>query len=471
LLDLAIFETDEKVKAQLLNEVKSAGYSLVKLLNSLLDSAKVESNSLSLNVCETNLFKLLDESIAPVAVDCRKKNITFVFTSHSSIPEFIICDPSRLSQVINNLLSNAVKFTNKGAVKVDIHIKENGSEFNLDLSIRDSGIGISDHNLDHVFERFSKIEHDAPRRHKGMGLGLNITQKIIEQMKGSIEVNSSEGEGSNFSVQLQFQKSTGDKNNTFESQSMQNRNFAIVDELETSRLYLASLLRNAGFNVDVFSSGVELLKKKDSLINYAGVIIDLHVQDIQAFEIAKTITAMYADKTPEFVFISASAVSIDDLKIGYIGSHHAFVKPIDPLRFLDTVRLIAKPNYDSNKRPRPVTILLVEDEPINATIVETMLKNKGHVVTIATCGQQALDIIKSVHFDLILMDIQLPDFSGIEVTRQIRENLKFDTPIIALTGGGSAEDRLKTYNAGMKYHLVKPVQMHELHSVVELVIG
>jgi CheY-like chemotaxis protein len=330
---------------------------------------------------------------------------------------------------------------------------------------------MSQHNLEHIFEKFSKIEHDEPHRYKGMGLGLNITKKIIEQMHGSIEVNSSEGKGSNFSVQLQLQKSTETKVNSIVSQSMQNKNFAIVDELETSRLYLASLLQNAGFNVDVFASGVELLKKKDSLTNYAGVIIDLHVQDIQAFEITETIHAMYADKTPEIIFISASAESIDAIKIEFIGSHHAFVKPIEPLRFLDTIRLIAMPNFDSNVHQRPVTVLLVEDEPINATIVETMLKNKGHVVTIATCGQQALDIIKTVHFDLILMDIQLPDFSGIEVTRQIRDNLKFDIPIIALTGAGSAEDRLKTHNAGMKYHLVKPVQSHELHSVVELVIS
>lgn len=343
LLDLAIFEKEEKVKDKLLNKVKDAGYSLVKLLNNLLDSAKIETKSLSLSVCETNLFKLLDECMAPIAIDCSRKEITFVFTSHSAIPEYIRCDPVRLSQVINNLLSNAVKFTEIGGVKVDLHVQENGSVFNFDLSVRDTGIGISPNNLEHIFDKFSKIEHDESRHYKGMGLGLNITQKIIEEMKGSIEVNSSEGKGSDFSVQLKLQRSSETNVNSTVIESMQNRNFAIVDELETSGLYVASLLRNEGFDVDIFASGAELLKQKEMLIEYAAVIIDLHVQDIKAFEITETIRAIHADKAPEFIFISASSEAIDTIKNIFKGSHYIFAKPIDPTHFLDTIRLITKP--------------------------------------------------------------------------------------------------------------------------------
>jgi signal transduction histidine kinase/CheY-like chemotaxis protein len=469
LLELAAYEKNKKIRDQQINKAKIVGYDQLRLLNNILDTSKMEAKGFTLDISDCNLLKLLDESMVTVSDACNRKKLKFIFTAHSPIPEYVRCDAIRFSQVINSLLSNAVKFTENGNVQVDLYMTETISGFDLKLSVKDTGIGIAPRYLKHIFEKYSQTNRHSAHSYNGMGLGLTMAKKITKKMKGQIHVTSKENKGSDFTLEVTIKNCGLEQVKVNPAQASQNVAFAIVDELETSRLYLASLLKNEGFAVKVFTSGAELLKNKESMNSYAGVIIDLQIQGISAHEIAKTINAMYAEKSPKFVFVSASAELINAIPVGFTDFHSAFVKPVDKTHFLDSIRVITQQDPSQNKRQRPISILLVEDEPISAEVVSIMLKNSGHAVKLAYTGQQAIDMVKSEPFDLIIMDIHLPDFSGIEVTTTIKDKLGLSTPIIALTAGASEEDRLKTHHAGMKYHLVKPVQAHELKSVVNLV--
>ena len=470
LLELASYEKDKTFRDQQISKAKVEGYDQLEILNNILDTSKTVAKGFILEITDCNLLKLLDECMVPVSNSCHRKKIKFIFTAHSPIPEYIRCDRIRLSQIINSLLSNAVKFTENGEVLVDLYMTETSSGFELKLTVKDTGIGIAEHDLKYIFDKYSQTNHHTPHSYKGVGLGLTMAKIITNKMQGLLHLTSEENKGSHFTLQVKLQKSRRERLHLDAVQTSNNVTFAIVDELETSRLYLASLLRNEGFEVEVFSSGAELLKKKETLNSYAAVIIDLQVQGISAQEVAETVNALYSDKAPQFIFMSSSAESINSIPFGFSNLHHAFVKPVDKIRFLDSIRFFSHKDSLQIDERRSVSILLVEDEPISAEIVSMMLKNKGHEVKLAHTGQQSLDLIKTMHFDLILMDIHLPDFSGIEVTKIIKDDLGLSTPIIALTAGGNEEDILKTHNAGMKYHLVKPVLAHELQSVVKLVI-
>ncbi|MFT6988360.1 MAG: signal transduction histidine kinase/CheY-like chemotaxis protein [Paraglaciecola sp.] len=470
LLELAAYEQNKTFRDQQISKAKIAGYDQLQLLNNILDTSKIEAKGFTLEVTDCNLLKLLDECMVPVSNACNRKKLKFIFTAHSPIPEYVQCDPIRFSQVINSLLSNAVKFTENGNVLVDLYMTKTISGFDFKLSVEDTGIGIATSELKHIFEKFSQTSQQNLHSYKGVRLSLTMAKKITKKMNGRIHVTSTESKGSHFTLKVKLKTSSREQLKVDPVQGSHNVSFAIVDQLETSRLYLASLLESEGFKVQIFTSGAKLLKNKEHLNSYAAVIIDLQIQGISAHEIAGTVNAIYAEKAPKFVFISASDELINAIPVGFTDLHYAFVKPLDKTRFLDSIRSITQQDPTQNKLQRPISILLVEDEPISAEIVSMMLKNKGHDVKLAYTGKQAIDMAKSEPFDLILMDIHLPDFSGIEVTTTIKDKLGLSTPIIALTAGGSEEDILKTHNAGMKYHLVKPVQAHELHSVINLVI-
>ena len=208
---------------------------------------------------------------------------------------------------------------------------------------------------------------------------------------------------------------------------------------------------------------------KDEILDYSGLIIDIHMPGYNGYELAETIHAMFGTSAPPFIFISASPEAIRHDRFNTEHMWQGFAKPMDKNRFIDSIRVLSDKNALKTAAFKPANVLLVEDEPINAEVLKTMLERNGHTVEVATTGAAALHLATTVHFNLILMDINLPDMSGLETTRCIKAQ-GVDTEIVALTGNAYEEDKLKTKEAGMSYHLVKPVMYHELNNVIKLAL-
>ncbi|WP_339773739.1 response regulator [uncultured Paraglaciecola sp.] len=470
MVELAQQERDPTKQHAYLQKAQTAGHQLLSLVDEILDISRIEAKVLTFEYIDFELIKVLDNVISPVTSSAGKKGLEFHFDSSGALPDFVMGDPMRLAQALRNILNNAVKFTVNGRISVSAELAVVDKKYLLHIFVSDTGIGIEEGHHHWVFDKFTQITIGENSAVSGAGLGLTIAKEFAEGMGGSLTLNSVIGKGSTFKLSVPLGKS--DK----QAEDMSKTNahsktikFAVIDDLETSRLYISSILRNENFEVDVFESASKFLLKKDAILDYAGLIIDIHMPGFNGYELAETIQAMFDKSAPPFIFVSASPESINQEKIKFIDVWQAFAKPLDKNLFIDSIRILANKNILKTEAFKPAKVLLVEDEPINAEVVKTMLESSGHEVEVANTGSLAIELAITKKFDLILMDINLPDISGIETTRIIRAK-GVQAEIVALTGNAYEEDKLRTKEAGMAYHLVKPVMFHELNNVIKLAL-
>nr|WP_240919842.1 response regulator [Paraglaciecola sp. 20A4] len=470
MVELAQQERDPTKQHSYLQKAQTAGHQLLSLVDGILDISRIEAKVLTFEYIDFELIKVLDNVIAPVTSSAGKKGLEFHFDSPNTLPDFVMGDPMRLSQALRNILNNAVKFTENGRISVSVELAVVDKKYLLHIFVSDTGIGIEEDHHHWVFDKFTQITIGENSSVSGAGLGLTIAKEFAEGMGGSLTLNSVIGKGSTFKLSVPLGKSNKHAEQINKSNTPNKTiKFAVIDDLETSRLYISSILRTENFEVDVFGSASKFLLQKDAILDYAGLIIDIHMPGFNGYELAETVQAMFDKSTPPFIFVSASPESINQEKIKFVDIWQAFAKPLDKNLFIDSIRILASKNILKTQAFKPAKVLLVEDEPINAEIVKTMLESSGHEVEVAGTGLLAIELATTQKFDLILMDINLPDISGIETTRIIRAK-GVEAEIVALTGNAYEEDKLRTKEAGMSYHLVKPVMYHELNNVIKLAL-
>ena len=469
MMELAQQEPDRQKQEKLLRKAEVSGQQLLTLIDNMLDISKIETDELELDNVDFNLTKLLDNCLAPAAANCDEKGVSFSFEALSPLPNMLNGDPLLLSRVINNLLSNALKFTSYGSITATASISVKDKSFLFSFTVHDTGVGIDDSDLHRIFEKFTQLDNSQFSMFKGTGLGLTIAEQIVEKMGGGLHVSSVVGKGSTFSFEVPMAKSETTLVATNLPNSAGTIKFAVVDDLQTSRDYIACLLQSEGYEAEVFAAGADFLRGITSIKEYSAIIIDIHMPGLNGYELADILKAQHGDKCPPLVFISASSESVSRSKLDSISNWQAFSKPINKDRFVDSLAILVNNNYQSTFSNRSLDILVVEDEPINAEVVSTMLRQMGHVVILASTGREAVDIATRESIDLILMDINLPDFSGIQATTEILQHHKIKVPIVALTANAFEDNREAYKLSGMKYHLTKPVHCHELEEVVNLV--
>lgn len=470
MLELAQQEPDSAKQNVYLQKAQSAGHQLLSLVDEILDISRIEAKVLTFENIDFELIKVLDTVIAPITASAEKKGLEFSFCTSTSLPDFVKGDPLRLSQALQNVVNNAIKFTEKGGVSINVKLDIVNRKYQLNIFVSDTGIGIATEDHSRVFEKFTQVTKGENNSVSGTGLGLTIAKEFAEGLGGTLTLNSAIGKGSTFKLSVPLGKSTQKAQLTYDDAAhIAQAKFAVIDDLETSRLYIANILQNDGFEVDVFESASKFLLKKDAILDYAGLIIDIHMPGFNGYELAETIHAMFDNSAPPFIFISASPESINHTQLKFVDMWQGFAKPMDKNRFIDSIRILARKNILKTEAFVPARVLLVEDEPINAEVVKTMLERNGHTVELADTGTMALHLATTKEFNLILMDINLPDMSGIETTRSIKAR-GVETEIVALTGNAYEEDKLRTKEAGMAYHLVKPVMFHELNNVIKLAL-
>lgn len=470
--ELARGETNSAKRDSFLIQAIASSKHLLKLINEVLDLAKIEAKKMHLEQTDFSLPQVLEQCLAPFIVLCQRKSIQLNIVNPKDFPAYLKGDSTRLTQVINNLLSNALKFTEQGSIDVNIQLDDiDDSKMKLSISVTDSGIGVAPNQLADIFNKFTQADSSTTRKFGGTGLGLNITRDLVEMMQGEIKVASELGKGSCFQFFVILEKSDKKPEAVAESQICdlsEGGLVVVVDDLENSRIYLKSLVEKMGLPCLTYGSAAAFLQDIPNICSVALLIADYQMPDVDGV----TLIEKYRKQNEHCKFLVVTAapegISLSDRQS--LGQVPILEKPITPEVFNKKINLLLDENISQFNSVTELRILLAEDNNINAQIAINMLERIGHKVEWVVNGVEAVEKVSEQkldnQYDLILMDVNMPEMNGLEATRIIRENFKGFLPIVALTANAYASDINESLSAGMDAHISKPIKMDELLKLV-----
>ncbi|NOR71580.1 MAG: response regulator, partial [Methylomarinum sp.] len=471
-----------------LSKVKISADSLLMIINDILDTSKIEAGQLAIENIPFNLEDVLTQLNILVGIKAEEKNIELHFAIAQDVPLFLLGDPLRIGQVLLNLVGNAIKFTDTGDIIVKIELVEDGilaaPELILKFTVKDTGIGLQPKQIEELFKPFVQADISTSRIYGGTGLGLTISKQLVELMGGKITVESEFGLGSDFIFTLCLKQSNDitAKKPTVLPISCQGTNVLVVDDNAPAREILKTYLESFEFNVSLACSGEEAIMVLENAHEnpYSLVLMDWKMSGMDGIQTAKMIKESKRIVTiPTIIMVTAYAKEDVLPKVRALELAGVIVKPVNPSYLFDTVlstlqtecvidgvdkNSITKPAEDKwINRLKDRKILVVDDNSINQQVAQALLEYEGLDVTLADNGQQAVQMVKDMQFDAILMDLQMPVMDGFETTQLIRsENLYSDLPIIALTAYAREKEREKCLSYGMQDCVSKPIDIDQL---------
>jgi signal transduction histidine kinase/DNA-binding response OmpR family regulator/HAMP domain-containing protein len=479
-----------------LNTVKWSADALLTLINDILDFSKIEAGRIELDPIEFLLRDAIGDTLNPLALRASSKGLELAYDIEPDVPDALVADIYRLRQVIVNLVGNAIKFTDKGEVVVSIRqLESQGDERLLEVAVRDTGIGIPAAAAAKLFKPFEQADAATTRKYGGTGLGLAISKQLVELMGGQVRLESEAGKGSKFIFTTRARVGTTRSTARIDdaAQLLKDKTALIVDDNETNRHILEVMLGNWGLRTLSAESGAEALATLDRSTSagqaIALIISDLHMPEMDGFELIAAIRrhATFA-ATPVFL-LTSSAASGDQQRADELRIAARLLKPVKQSLLLDNIMRVmnagarresaaapevSAPSSDSAAATKPLTVLLAEDNPVNVKFALKLLERAGHTVTVASNGKQAVDLWQASAFDIVLMDVQMPEMDGLDATREIRQMEKDRNgriPIIAMTANAMAGDREMCLNAGMDGYVAKPVKKEALFAEVGRVMA
>jgi PAS domain S-box-containing protein len=488
--DLALKTNLSTKQRNYLSKIKTSSYTLLGLISDILDLSKIEAGKLELEMVTFDLEEVIQNAVNQVSTKSQEKGLVLVYSIDEDVPVSLRGDSLRLGQVLINLVSNAVKFTDRGKVEIQVKLLEkNSSNVLIQFSVMDTGIGMTKIQMMKLFQPFSQADTSTTRKYGGTGLGLSISQELIHKMHGEIWVNSTPGEGSSFffTIKIDVADELRYKNfkNKFEKWHIR---VLVVDSQNESRALIGNMLSEMSLEVALCSTGKEALAiLEDSIENnaYDLVIMDWKMNEMDGIQTAKRIKQLFAfKKAPEIILMTSYLNQGVQEKAEQIGLRQGVLyKPITPsLLFNSIIQVCYKEdfeqssertehNYATDHVPHlwKTKVLLVEDNEINREVAQEILQEAGLDVTLANNGLEAVNLVNTKVFDVVLMDIQMPIMDGYVATREIRKNPQFaDLPIIAMTANALLSDQIECYNAGMNDHIAKPINTLQLFNTIAL---
>ena len=462
-----------------LKMVLESGDALLAVINDILDFSKIEAGKLDIESIVFDLRESLGDTMKTLALRAHAKQLELAFRVDPDVPRYVMGDPGRLRQIIVNLVGNAIKFTEIGEVVVEVECQDIGDQHvKLQFRVRDTGIGIPPDKCQRIFHEFEQADTSTTRRFGGTGLGLAISSRLVALMRGEIWVHSEPGAGSEFFFTVRLGRAADDPARPRPSDVIVvgGTRVLVVDDNETNRHILEEMLSNWGMVPSVVSDaaeGLRVLRRACEQAQPIGLVItDLHMPDTDGCMLSQQIRddAQLAN-TPIILLTSATpdggAELLQRLKI----SEH-LMKPAKQSELFDAiVRALGVTSPDpelgqETPQPpvtlRPLKILLAEDNLVNQKLALTVLHKHGHQVMVVANGQEALTAWQQNHFDLILMDVQMPVLDGLEATQAIRRQERESgghTPIIAMTAHVMKGDRQQCLDAGMDDYVPKPIRV------------
>ena len=472
--------------------IRKSGDALLEIINDILDFSKIEAGRLDIERVPFDVRQCVEEAVDLVAGRAAEKNLELVYAIDPDVPWGVVGDLARVRQVMVNLINNAVKFTEKGVVYLEIKrtgtvrseglgvrggepdgdstaasALENGA-VELLFSVRDSGIGIPADRMDRLFKSFSQVDGSTTRLYGGTGLGLAISKQLVELMGGRIWAESEAGKGSTFSFTVsgvevaapsQVEKST----------ALAGRRVLSVDDQEINRSIVTRQLEGQGMTLLSVASGAEALELFEKGERFDAVLLDMQMPAMDGVELAAKIHALDGCQAIPLVMLTSARREFASHDFARV-----LTKPVKAAQLTDAlVKLFGGPSIDAVKpdldfkkelaKHCPLRILLAEDNVVNQKVALKILERMGYRVDAVFNGKEAVDALKRQSYDVVLMDVQMPEMDGIEATSVIRQKMGENRPwIVALTANALSGDREKYLAAGMDDYLSKPIRLDDL---------
>ena len=472
------------------NTIQHSGEALLAIINDILDFSKIEAGKMALEQRPFDLREAIDNTLDIVSAPAAQKNLDLTCHVDSTVPHAIVGDKARLRQILLNLLNNAIKFTKQGEVTVRVTTPSHkGNQFIIQFAVQDTGIGIHPDHIDRLFEAFSQVDASTTRRYGGTGLGLVISQRLCHLMGGEMSVQSATNKGSTFTFTIAAPMAPAPIPPFLKLEQPQLRGKRIlqVDADTTGGQMLAIQLKKWGIQLSRTSKLAEAVAVLQNRRDFDVVLLDLNIPGSNGISVAKILRQQFSAQTPPLILLhqpgSPLLIEAENLFAATISKPIKHRQLYALLTSLFSGRLpVARPATDKSpaQRPaviehetpfephlgkqRPLRILVAEDNRTNQKLILTILQRFGYAADLVETGLRALDYLQEKAYDLILMDIQMPEMDGLETTRLIRERLPAarQPRIIAMTANTTAEEQAKCAAAGMDDYLSKPLQMDAL---------
>ena len=462
-----------------LKTLKSSGKFLLTTINDILDFSKIEANQISLENIPFDLLDLMDDMGIALGAKAREKNIELILRCAPTIKPYRLGDPTRLRQILYNLISNALKFTDTGSVKLEI-LQSNPHSNYLDFYIHDTGIGIPADKQQVIFEGFSQADNSTTRKFGGTGLGLTICKRLVSLMQGDIDVESEPHKGTvfHFNVQLPHTNIMPDNGDDI-NKNLKDIKILVVDDNATNRLVAKEYIAHWGGMVETVSSGTEAISQlvliKSKQKSYDLILLDSHMPHMDGCAVAEMIYTIYPENPPTILMLSSgdSLAEVECAKA--VGIKHYLNKPQTRMGLLRGIlKALGKKAIPAETlKPSlqdaaiaPLHILLAEDIEANRQVIIKYLQKTAISIDTAVNGQEAVNKFMQGHYDVVLMDIQMPIMDGNEATQTIRvwenNHQKTPTPIVALTAHAFGKQREACFKAGCTDFLSKPLKKKTL---------
>lgn len=466
-----------------INTIRVSGEHLLNIINDILDFSKIEAGHLELESTPFDLNTLIEEVMNLFSSRACEKNLELFYNIDSVKNLQLIGDDTRLRQVLVNLVGNAIKFTEQGEVLVQVSSKEsqNGG-IRLLFEVKDTGIGIPAEKIDKLFRPFSQVDNSTTRKYGGTGLGLVICNKLVELMGGRMWVESQPHEGTCFSFEVEMERTSFSRYTESLSDLLKGKRVLVVDDNQTNQKILEQLFRNHGMEVETFNNPVIALSMLREGKAFDLGLIDMKMPQMDGVAFGKEVSQLRQGELPLILYSSIGhLISRSDLTKYFKAHIH---KPIRHELLLRKMAGILAEKSE-NAKPKaamespakdtpelrlaeqfPMRILLAEDNPINQMLAGKMLESFGYSCVMVENGRQALEKAESETFDLILLDVMMPEMDGLEATRHLRKSSKLSKQpfIIAVTANALKGDRELCLEAGMDDYITKPINLEELRS-------
>ncbi|HET7209989.1 MAG TPA: response regulator [Terriglobales bacterium] len=471
-----------------LGTIKDSADALLALINDLLDFSKIEARKFELDKSDFHLRDTLEDTVRLLAPRAHQKQLELGCHIEADLPDLLFGDPIRLRQIIINLVGNAIKFTDNGEVM--LHVERQGeSESILDLHffVSDTGIGIPEDKQRTIFEAFEQVDSSTTRKYGGTGLGLSISAALVKLMGGTMWVESKVKQGSKFHFTVKLERKECETEPFPKAtDKLIDLPILVVDDNSSNRRILKEILTNWHMRPTLASSGAEALTALHTgspTNSFALALLDVHMPTMDGFAVAEQIRNNYKHLGMKVILLTSASTPSDVARCRELGIFEYLSKPIKQSELFDAiVTAMAEHSGKPERRESPsssikpsercLRVLLAEDNAVNQTLAMRILERLGHMVRVANNGKHAVGLAQAEEFDLILMDVQMPEMDGLEATAAIRAgeaDRGSHVPIVAMTAHAMKGDMEKCLSAGMDGYLSKPIRIEALKQAISAV--
>ena len=494
--------------------IRNSAEHLMTIINGILDFSKIEAGHMEIEQIDFNIHKVFETALEPLSVKAAEKKLELVVDIAPNIHPYLIGDPARICQIINNLTSNAIKFTLKGKIVVSVRQESHSdADIVLSVAVKDTGIGIPKNRQAAIFESFVQADTSVTREYGGTGLGLTISRRLVDLMGGKLWLESEPGQGSTFYFTFRCRLgSSCEEATSSQSINLEGKRVLIVDDNATNRLVLQGIVQNWGILATEASNALTALELLEiSTQPFDLILLDFQMAKTDGFQFVEKLNDSHGDHRPAIIMISSDLLGENVLRQKKIKIDGMLTKPIKQSLLKDLIvtvlsRQIAyqsmntnsikggssqvtplslcqkqnsqMSNIDKKANHKQLSILLTEDNKVNQMLAVKMLEKLGHRVSLAENGKKAIKMLEENRYDLVFMDIQMPEMDGITATRHIRlqESLghkysnKTHIKIVAMTAHSMVGDEQRCLEAGMDDYISKPISISTLQKVLQRVV-